>query len=229
MPTTVKLMSRVRKDQGKGAARRLRRGNRIPGVLYGRGADPVLLDVDEHEFVKMVSDHSTSNLIVDLQMGDGPDVVKTLIREVQVDPVSGAVLHVDLNQISLTEKIDVEVPIEISGTPVGVKNSGGILQHSIRNLLLRCLPHQIPDKIRLDATHLEIGDSIKVNDLDLPDVEILADPENTLANVIPPAKVVEPAAEEVAAAAVEEGAEPEVVGKKEEEEGAGASEEKKSD
>lgn len=222
MATTVSLEGSVRTDRGKGAARRMRVNSRIPGVLYGRNREPVLLDLDEKTFGKLVGEHSASNLIVDLTVGGGGDVVKTLIREVQVDPVSGAVLHVDFNQISLTDRIEVEIPIELVGVPTGVKNSGGILQHPVRTLAIKCLPHDMPDKITLDVTALEIGDSIVVSSLTLENVEILADPDTSLASVVPPAKVEEPTEAEEAEAP----AEPEVVGKKAEEEGGEAKDEK---
>jgi large subunit ribosomal protein L25 len=195
----------------------MRNRRRIPGVLYGRNREPLLLDFDEKEFGKLVSEHSASNLIVDLRVDSGADAVKTLIREVQVDPVSGSVLHVDFNQISLTDRIEVEVPIELTGLPSGVKNSGGILQHPVRTLAIKCLPHDMPDKITIDVTALEIGDSINVASLTLVNVEILADPDMSLASVVPPAKVEEP----VVAAAAAEVAEPEVVGRKKEEEEGG--------
>jgi large subunit ribosomal protein L25 len=202
----------------------MRMERRIPGVLYGKNREPVLLDLDERAFGKLVSEHSASNLIVDLTVSGEAGALKTLIREVQVDPVTGAVLHVDFNQISLTDRIEVEVPIELVGVPTGVKNSGGILQHPVRTLAIKCLPHDMPDKIEIDVTGLEIGDSVNVASLTLQNVEILADPETSLASVVPPTKVEEPVAVEAAA----EEAEPEVVGKKEEEEGAEAKEAKES-
>jgi large subunit ribosomal protein L25 len=195
----------------------MRNRRRIPGVLYGRNREPLLLDFDEKEFGKLVSEHSASNLIVDLRVDSGADAVKTLIREVQVDPVSGSVLHVDFNQISLTDRIEVEVPIELTGLPSGVKNSGGILQHPVRTLAIKCLPHDMPDKITLDVTGLEIGDSIYVSSLTLENVEILADPETSLATVVHPVKAEEPTAAEAEAVA----AEPEVVGRKKDEDGEG--------
>jgi large subunit ribosomal protein L25 len=217
MATTVQLKGTVRSGKGKGAARKLRQKARIPGVLYGKGRDPVMLELDSREFIRAVANHAPSNIIVDLSVG-AEAVVKTLIREVQLDPVSGSVVHVDLNQISLTDRIEVEVPIELQGVPTGVKNSGGILQHPHRTLALKCLPQEMPDAIRIDVTALEIGDSIHVSDLSLENLEILADPETSLASVIPPVKVEEvaPAAEEAEAEAGEEG-EPEVVGEKKEE------------
>jgi len=214
MANILQLQSRVRSERGKGSARALRRRQRIPGVLYGKGADPVAIDVDARDFQRMISGVSTSNTIVDLEVEGGDGVHKTLIREIQVDPVSGEILHIDLNEISLTERIEIEVPVELEGVSPGVKNAGGILQHSIRSLAMRCLPHQIPERIVLDVSHLNVGDAIHVSDLDLPDVEILVDPETTLANVVLPAKVEEAVVE---AEEVPEGAEGEEEGKKAEE------------
>jgi large subunit ribosomal protein L25 len=212
MATTIQLNGAARTASGKGSARKLRRDRRIPGVLYGRGVEPLLVTLDEREFVRSVGGHAVSNLIVDLKMDGNGDLVKTLIREVQLDPVSGAVLHVDLNRISLTEAIEVEIPVELNGMPLGVKNSGGILQHPVRALAIKCLPQDMPDKITLDVSALEIGDAIRVADLDLPNVTILDDPDTTLASVIPPSKLEEPAPGEAAPQVVE----PELVGKKKE-------------
>lgn len=215
MPTTVQLSGMIRTDKGKGAARRIRQEQRIPGILYGRTRDPQMLALDGREFLKLVSGHATSNIIVDLRV-EGGDAVKTLIREVQLDPVSGEVLHVDLNEISLTDRIEVEIPIELEGVPTGVKNSGGILQHPIRTLAIKCLPQDMPEVIRIDVSHLEIGDAIKVSELSLENVEILEDLDASLAGVIPPTKVEELVPAEGEEAAEEEAAEPEVVGKEKE-------------
>jgi large subunit ribosomal protein L25 len=212
MATTIQLNGVKRSASGKGTARKLRRDRRIPGVLYGRGMDPVLIAIDEREFVRTVAGHAVSNLIVDFRMDGNGDLQKTLIREVQLDPVSGAVLHLDLNRISLTDTIEVEVPVELTGLPTGVKNSGGILQHPVRHLTIKCLPQDMPDKITLDVAALEIGDAIHVSDLSLPNVTILVDADTTLASVVPPSKIEEPAPGEAAPQVVE----PELVGKKKE-------------
>jgi large subunit ribosomal protein L25 len=218
MATTVQLKGTVRNEKGKGAARRLRRAEAIPGVLYGRGRDPVMLALDERQFLTAVSGHSVSNLIVDLNVGGDKETVKTLIREVQLDPVSGSVLHVDLNEISLTDKIEVDIPVILEGIPSGVKNSGGILQHPLRTLSVRCLPTDLPENVKIDVSALEIGDSIHVSELGLANVEILEDMDTSLASVIPPTKIEEPTpAEGEEVPAEEEEAEPEVVGKKKEE------------
>lgn len=217
MPSTIQLNGTVRHDKGKGAARKIRGAKSIPGIVYGKGRDALMVTLPAREFLRTVSGQSTSNLIVDLQI-EGETTVKTLIREIQVDPVTGIVMHVDLNEISLTDKIEVEIPIELDGVPVGVKNSGGILQHPIRSLSIKCLPQDMPEVVRLDVSQLEIGDAIKVESLGFENVEIMADPETTLASVIPPTKVEEVApveGEELAEG--EEPSEPEVVGKEKKE------------
>jgi large subunit ribosomal protein L25 len=223
MATTIELNAKRREGTGKGVARKLRQARRVPGVLYGKGQDPILIDLDEREFTRSVGGHAVSNLIVDLRVADESALIKTLVREVQTNPVSGSVVHVDLNRISLTEEIEVEVPIELVGVPIGVKNSGGILQHPIRTLTVKCLPQDMPDKVTVDVSHLEINQSVHVRELQLGSVTVLSDPETTVAGVVPPAKeeVVAKPAEAVEAAAVP--AEPELVEKKKKAEEAGES------
>ena len=214
MATTIELNAKRREGTGKGVARKLRQARRLPAILYGKGVEPMLIDLDEREFTKSVGGHAVSNLIVDLRVDGEGALVKTLVREVQTNPLSGSVEHVDLNRISLTEEIEVEVPIELVGLATGVKNSGGILQHPIRTLAIKCLPQDLPDKITVDVSHLEIGDSVRVSELKLGNITVLTEPETSVASVVPPAReeVVKPA-EEVAAAAAAP-AEPELVEKK---------------
>jgi large subunit ribosomal protein L25 len=120
MATTIELNAKRREGTGKGVARKLRAARRVPGILYGKGIEPVLIDLDEREFTKSVGGHAVSNLFVDLRVDGESALVKTLIREVQTNPLSGSVEHVDLNRISLTEEIEVEVPIELVGLATGV-------------------------------------------------------------------------------------------------------------
>jgi large subunit ribosomal protein L25 len=215
MATTIQLNGEMRDVSGKGAARKIRGTGRIPGIVYGRGGDPLPVTLDAREFVRAVAGHAVSNLIVDLRIGSAQEPVKTLVREVQLNPVSGAILHVDLNRISLSEAIEVEVPVEVTGVAVGVKTSGGILQHPVRSLEIKCLPQDLPDKITIDVSALEIGDAIRVADLSLPNVTVLTEADVTLVSVVPPSKVEEPTPVEAAPQVVE----PELVGKKKEGEG----------
>jgi len=222
MSTTVQLKGTVRPGTGKGAARKIRQGGHVPGVLYGQRLDPVLVELDGREFLRVVQGHAISNLIVDFVVEGAAESVKTLIREVQTDPLTGDVVHVDFNRISLTESIEVEVPVAVTGVPVGVKEHGGILQHAVRSLLIKCLAVNIPDEIKVDVSELMIGDSIHVSDLSLPDVEFLEEGSVSVASVVPPTVTKEPVPGEEA----EGPAEPELVGrKKEEEEGEGGEKE----
>ncbi len=217
MPT-VQLSTRMRTPKGKGAARRLRQTKVLPGVIYGKGVDPVPVEIDEREFLRSVAGHAVSNLIIDLGVEGESEPAKALIREIQTDPVSGSVVHVDLNRISMTEKLEVEVPVEILGVPVGVKDEGGVLQQPIRALLVKCMVANIPELIEVNVSELRIGDAVHVEDLDVPGVEIMENPARTVANVLAPTIIKEePAEGEEAEAGEEEGAEPELVGKKKDE------------
>lgn len=206
MATTATITARSREGRGKGAARQSRREGRIPGVLYGHGEDSVPLSVDAHELQKLVHAISIENTIVDLDMGSG-EPYKVLIRELQRHPVRDEFLHIDFFHVAMDEKIQVEVPIVLVGTPTGVKNKGGVLDHQLRELEVFCLPGSIPEKIELDVSDLDIGDSIHVSDIQLPDVEILTELDRAVVAVLAPT-VME--VEEVAEEAL---AEPEVIGR----------------
>ena len=167
MATTATITARSRDSRGKGAARQTRREGRIPGVLYGHGEDSVPLSVDANELHKLVHTISIENTIVDLDLGSG-EPYKVLIRELQRHPFRDEFVHIDFFHVAMDEQIQVEVPIVILGTPTGVKNKGGVLDHQLRELEVFCLPGNIPEKVELDVSHLDIGDSIHVSDIQLP-------------------------------------------------------------
>jgi len=196
MATTFQLNGTVRTDRGKGAARKIRADKGIPAVLYGKGTDPIMLRLDLREFLRTVSGHAVSNMIIDIETGS-EDTFKALIREIQVDPLTNEVLHVDLNRVSLTEKIEIEVPLELVGVPEGVKNFGGILQHPVRSVTVLCLATEVPDKIRIDVSGLLLNQAIHVSEIDAGGLEIVSEPHIVVASVAMPA------AEEVAAAPAE--------------------------
>ena len=213
MATTATITAHSREGRGKGAARQARREGRIPGVLYGHGEDSVPLSVDAHELQRLVHAISIENTIVDLDLGLG-EPYKVLIRELQRHPFRDEFVHIDFFHVAMDEQIQVEVPIVLIGTPTGVKNKGGVLDHQLRELEVFCLPGSIPEKIELDVSDLDIGDSIHVSDIQLPDVEILTELDRAVVAVLAPT-VME--VEEVAEEAL---AEPEVIGRgKEAEEG----------
>ena len=210
----VPLEGRVRPDTGKGPARKARRDGFIPGVVYGHGESPVAVNVPRREFEVAMRTAKGSNVIVGLKL-DGTGEQTAIIREVQRDPLTHDILHLDFHHISLTEKVTIEVNVHLVGIPEGVKNSGGVLEHIARTIEIEVLPTQIPASIEADVTALEIGDSIHVRDLVVPNAVVLSDPDTTIATVVPPTKQVEtaPAAEAAATSAAGDKAEPEVIAK----------------
>jgi large subunit ribosomal protein L25 len=214
----IQLKGARRESIGKGGARKARAAGQIPAVLYGHGETPQPIAVDFREFEVALRDHKGSNAIVNLSVGGGE--VTALVRDVQYDPLSRSIIHLDFQHISLTEQIEVDVPVHFVGTPLGVKDGGGILEHLLRVLKVKCLPTAIPASIDVDVTALNIGENLHVGDL-APGTgyEIITETDVAVA------AVVAPAAEEVVAAPVEgeavAGAEPEVVGAKGKKEGEG--------
>lgn len=203
------LSARPRSGTGKGKARKLRSSGRIPAVIYGHGEATRSLSIDAHEFDRLRADVHVENTIIDLTIED-ENPLKTLVREVQTHPSRGHVLHLDLYQIHAGEAVTVEVPIRLVGVSPGVR-AGGIMQQALIALEIRCLPDNIPETIEADISQLEIGDSIHVGDLALPQgVEAEADAHRSVCSVMAPAVTAAPE-EEVVEPAAEEGAEPEVI------------------
>jgi large subunit ribosomal protein L25 len=205
----VPLEGRVRPGTGKGPARQARRDGLIPGVIYGHGETPVALTVPKREFDVAMRTAKGSNVIVGLKLDGGAEQT-AIIREVQRDPISHDILHLDFHHISLTEKVTIEVTVHLVGVPDGVKNGGGVLEHISRTVEIEVLPTQIPGAIEADVSHLGIGDSIHVRDLVIPNALVLSDPDTTVATVVPPTKAVEATPTEAVAAGK---AEPEVIAK----------------
>ena len=201
MARIVQLSAQRRSTKGKGAAREMRRGGKVPAVIYGRGREPDQLEVDGVALGRLLEKIVPENTIVELTVDGKP--VKTLIREVQRHPVRPGITHVDFYEIRAGQKIRVAVPIQCVGIPDGVRNQGGTLDQVIRNVEIEVLPDDIPDKVELDVTALTIGKSLHISDLSIPKAQILMDAALTVATVVAP-RIEEVAAP--AAAAVVEGA-----------------------
>ncbi len=211
------LAAEIREELGKSKVKELRKAEIIPGVVYKDGKESVNLKIKSRDLLKVLHTAAGENVLITLKVkGDKKKERACLIKELQKDPVKENILHIDLNEISLTEEIKVKVPVHPHGESEGVVKDEGVLEHVLWEVEVECLPTDIPEKIEAEVTSLKIGDSIYVKDLKVsPAVKILNDPELTVFSVSPPAK--EEVPEEVPA---EEGAEPEVIakGKKEEEE-----------
>jgi large subunit ribosomal protein L25 len=178
----------VRKQAGKGAARSMRRAGKVPAVLYGQG-ECLLLTVNPDELIKILKSHAGSTALISLTVtGAKSNSNRTaLLRDYQVDPVSGAVLHADLFEISMSKPIRVKVPIHVTGgIPAGVKE-GGVLHHNTRELHVECLPSALPDHIEVDASALNIGDGIHLKEIATREgVRFLDDPDQMVVSVAAP-------------------------------------------
>jgi len=217
---TAQLSASPRTTVGKGAARTLRSAGQIPAVIYGHAREPLSLAIPAREVEKLLERVSAESTVIELTLASG--VARTLIREVQRHPFKKQILHIDFQELVAGEKVSVNVPIVLTGTPDGVRLSGGILSQVMSELSIRVDPVNIPRRVEADVTHVVIGHSLHVSDLKVPEgVEILDELEATIAVVSAPKVEAEPTP---APEAVEAGAEPELIRKtKDEEEGEGES------
>ena len=191
-----------RDGKGKGAARKLRAAGLVPAVLYGKDMEAVHLTVEAHDAELLFQSISVASTIVDLDISGQKGATSTLVREVQVHPFKPELVHIDFMRIQEGVAVEVEVPLHLEGTPEGVRVDGGNLEQVRNEIPVRCVPSKIPEAITVDVTHMVIGDSLHVSDLEVEeDVEILLDPERTLANVSAPRAEIEEVVE------VEEGEE----------------------
>lgn len=216
----VTLSADSRNDTGKGVARSLRRDGRIPAVIYGHGRDPQPLAVESKAIERLLEAIGGETALIDVAI-DGGAPVKALLREVQRNPVKRAeVIHLDLYAVVADEPIVVDVPVHLTGTAEGVRNQGGVLDHQLHRLTVKCLPAHIPDHITVDVTALSVGDAIHAGELRIENAEIQHDDDVTVVAVL--AARVEEEPETVAEA---EGEEPEVIrkGKADEDESEGGS------
>lgn len=213
----VELKAHLREEKGKELNKRLRKENMTPGVLYKKGEHTVLLKIDSRNLIKALHTEAGENVIIKLLLDDVKKKKERIvvIKEIQRNPVKDSLIHVDFNEISLTETLKVKVPIVSKGEAVGVKQDGGVLQHILWEVEVECLPTNIPDKIEADITDLKIGDNISLKTVKPPDsVKILGDPEAIVFSVERVKEV-----EEAVAAPVEgETTEPELIREKKEKE-----------
>jgi large subunit ribosomal protein L25 len=188
------LTARIRKSKGKGAAKKLRKMAQVPAVFYGPKTESVMLAVDYPELERLLKQGSGENVILDLQVqsDQGTETHKVIIKDILMDPVKDIFLHADFYEISMDKKITVDVPIRLVNSPVGV-TEGGILQHIRRKLNISCLPGKMIDVLEVDVSGLAIGDSVHVEDIDLPDGMVsLEEGHLTVATVAAPTVSEEP-------------------------------------
>lgn len=193
----IVLYAEKRSQTGKGPARRLRAAGKAPAVFYGKKTEPMKLAVNIHEFKKAV-EQAGSNPIFDLQVReDGGTITKSaILKERQIVPLDGSLVHLDFLQVYMDEAIEVTVPLEFVGKPIGVEK-GGVFQAVARDLRISCLPSDIPNIITVDVSTADVGHSIHVADIPLPSgVTALQEEGTALATVLAPKTGEEEVAEE---------------------------------
>lgn len=223
MSQQVKLTAQSRAVSGRNAVKKIKAEGFVPAVIYGAKQQPLNLQVAARDIAMVLSHASSENILVDLEIKDGSSSVNrlALIHEIQHHPVGRQILHVDFQAVSATETLTAHIPVEPEGEPVGVKTHGGLLEQSLHELEVECLPKDMPDVIRVDVSALNIEDSLHVRDIKLPaGVTALADEDLTVFHV---SEAVVPEEEEAAPAAES----PEVIKEKKPEAGAPATAEAK--
>src|SRR5690242_7780981 len=210
-----KVQARLRSGRGKNDARRARRDGMVPITVYGGGGETVAAVAPLRELAAILRSDSGRNTIFTIEV-DGAGSSEVMFHERQIDPIKGRLIHADLTRLVKGQKIEVTVPLHLTGEPLGVKEKQGVLEQVIREIEIKCEPREIPDSLDVDVSHLDVHDVLHVSDIPVSaGVEILNDAEQVIATV----GIVK---EEVVAAPAEgeEPAEPEVIGKgKKEEEG----------
>lgn len=205
MPVVIE--AKKRKSVGKKSTKKHRSEGYIPGVYYFRGNEAMPLLFDSLKMTQFLRGHRG---LLDLKIEGEKEPLKCFLKEYQRDPVTDDPIHVDFQGVKMGEKIIVSVPLLVQGTPVGVKN-GGVLEHITRELEIECLPSHLPETLELDVSHLEIGDSIHIEELNFENIRILDDPETTVVLVEMPRIMVEEEPTEE-----EEMVEPELIGEERE-------------
>lgn len=206
----ITLQAKQREDLTRAATNEVRREGFIPAVVYGNKKESLTISVSNIELLKTLRDEGR-NAIISLEVENG-ETVDVMLHEYQTDPIRGEIIHADFYIIDLTEEMDVEVPVRLEGTPMGVRD-GGVLQQPLYELQIRVKPRDIPEEIEVNIEELEIGDSISVSDLPASDLyEYLDDEETTIVTVLAPQE------EEEVVEDVDLSVEPELVGAEDDEE-----------
>ncbi|MEZ5405485.1 MAG: 50S ribosomal protein L25/general stress protein Ctc [Verrucomicrobiia bacterium] len=224
MASSVLLKASSRQVAGRNQVKKIRTQGRVPAVFYGKKTQATNLEIDSRALNALIQHATGENLVVDLELEQtgGSKVKKlALLQDVQHDPISGNILHVDLHEIAADEKIKAQVVVEATGEAVGVKTYGGILEHILRELQVECLPKDLPDRITVDVSQLNVGQTLHVSDIVVPDgVQILNSKDLVVFSVAAPAVEEEKTAAETAATPTQ----PEVIKEKKPAEGAAAAE-----
>jgi large subunit ribosomal protein L25 len=192
---TVKLMVRRRTDTGKQGTKRTRARGDVPAVLYGEQQDNVPISIEVNDLRALLSTPSGRNVIIHLGLDDEETSARAVIRDMVRDPVTREILHIDLQRISENKPVVMNVPVALVGESLAVKEGRGILDHTMRQLEVRCLPRDIPEHIDVDISELEVKHAIHVSDISVDKVEILDHADRPVVEVLQPTLFVEPVEE----------------------------------
>lgn len=220
---SVPLTAYARHACGRNAVKRIRTHGRVPTVIYGTKRAAQTLELNERDLEKLMSHSASENILVDLSVdGDAGTARLALVQDVQHDPLTGKVLHVDFHEVDPQEKVTITVPVETVGMPIGVKN-GGVLEHVLFKVKVRALPADLPLVLEVDVTNLDLGKVIHLGEIPVPaGVEIIGDKKVPVIAVAEPRSEAEEAAADAAATATPATAEVEMIKEKKGEEGAAA-------
>jgi large subunit ribosomal protein L25 len=185
------LTAEKREPSTKGTVKAMRRQGRVPGIVYGDKEAPVSLSVDEKSLQQAIHSERGRNALITLQLEQTSHPV--LVKEIQRHAITRAILHVDFHRVSLKQKIEASVPVRVVGEAPGVKLGGGVLEHLVREVRVRCLPTDIPPSLDADVSTLQIGQAMHAKDLKLPaGVDLLLEPESLIINIVSPTILEEP-------------------------------------
>lgn len=174
-----------RETRGKNANRRLRAAGRVPAVVYGGGREPVAIDLGKRQIEELLKTAGGENAVFLLKMVGTDQSRHTMLREIQQDPITGDLIHVDFQRVSLDEKVRVTVQIELRGEAFGVKNEGGLLDFVTRDVEVECLPDKIPPFLEVDVSDLHVGQHVEARQIGLPeDVVLHVEPERVIASLV---------------------------------------------
>ncbi len=183
----INVKAVLRDTRGKQQSKKMRGEGFVPGIVYHRGEEPVAIALNNREISKIIHDAAGENVLINLTIEKEKKKTRpAIIKEVQYDPVKRFILHVDFNEISLDEKITVEVEVIPQGESIGVKQDGGIMDHPMRMLKIQCLPMDIPKHINVDVSGMALNSFFHVKDLVISEkIKVLNDPETLLFHVKP--------------------------------------------
>lgn len=167
MSKKTNLKAALRNRTGSGRLNQMRKEGWLPSVMYGMGKANQNLKVDARAFNDVLAHSSSENILINLDI-EGVGTSLAFLQAVQHHGITGAAIHADFRAIDENTEITAHVPLHLSGEPVGVKNGGGLLEHTVHSLEIRCMPNDLPDTLTADVTHLQVGDSLHIGDLKLP-------------------------------------------------------------